>query len=424
MPVRSVLRVNTGSWLGLPVILLTALYSLTIRPATTDPYAIALAAAGTITVAFVAPICAALGAWEGARFRRAAWWGLPHVRSRAVVAVWSAVPIIVAGSIAVTTASIVQLASAGLVVPDVRLLALSVVVISAHTLLGFAAGLWVPVVIAAPAALILSFLWMAFPAAMEPLWLRHLTGSLSTCCLVQQDLASVAVVAAALVAVGMVAAALALIAQERWSRVRGALSIVPLVTAFAAGSVIASPLGPDPVIARDASALICARDPTGLEVCIWPEHAGRLDEVRDIAARAIAAWDVAGIPAPRRFSEMEPANRVDPSFGISLKSTESDIIGALAYSLLPPWPSCADAGPYPSASVLDDLQAWFATVAGMSEPELARRFDVSAAPGDQTPLAVVRALRSRPPVVQREWVLRNLEAVRDCDGRPVNVPPD
>lgn len=404
-----------------PLILLAGLYSLAALPATSDPYAIALSAAGTIALAFVAPICAALGAWEGARFRRAAWWGMPHVRSRAAIAAWSAAPVIVAGSIAVTVASMLQLTKSGLFVPDVRLLALTVAVISAHTLLGFAAGLWVPVVIAAPAALILSFLWMAFPGAMEPLWLRHLNGSLSTCCQLAQDLAPAAVLAALLVAAGMVAAALLLIAQQAWSRVRGALSIVPLVIALAAGSVIASPLGPDPVVARHASALVCAKDPSGIEVCVWPEHVGRLDEVLGIAARAVAAWDAAGIPAPRRFTEVEPANRVDPVFGFRLESTGADIVGALAYSLVPPTPSCADTGPYPSASVLDDLEAWFAAVAGMSEPELVRRFDVPAAPGDLRPLAVVRMLRSRPLAVQREWVIRNLEAARDCHGAPADV---
>ena len=62
MPVRSVLRVNVGSLLALPMILLAMLYSLKYGPSTSDPYAVALSAAGTVTIAFVAPICAALGA--------------------------------------------------------------------------------------------------------------------------------------------------------------------------------------------------------------------------------------------------------------------------------------------------------------------------------------------------------------------------
>lgn len=422
MPARSILRVNPGSWLAPPIVLLAALFSLTYKPATTDPYVIALAAAGTITMAFVAPICAALGAWEGSRFRRATWWELPHVRSRAVVAAWSVAPVILAGSVAVTVASMLQLTRSSLFVPDARVLAVTVVVISAHTFLGFAAGLWVSVVIAAPATLILSFLWMAFPAAIEPLWVRHLNGNLSTCCMLQQDLAPAAVAAASLVAAGMIVGALLLITQQRWSPVRGGISVAPLVIAFAAGSAIASPLGADPVIARDASALVCAKDASGVEVCVWPEHAGRLDEVRGIAARAVTAWDAAGIPTPRRFTELEPAYRAAPAFGFSLESTEADIVGALAYSLLPPWPSCADTGPYPSASVLDDLQAWFAAVAGMPAPDLVRRFDAPAGPEDESPLAVVRVLLSRPQAVQREWVLRNLEAARDCAGPPVDVP--
>lgn len=422
MPVRSVLRVNVGSLLALPMILLAMLYSLKYGPSTSDPYAVALSAAGTVTIAFVAPICAALGAWEGARFRRAGWWSLPHVRSRAVIAASSAAPVIVAGSIAVAAASELQLVRAGLFVPDVRLLALTIVVIAAHTLLGFAAGLWAPVVVAAPAALVVSFLWMAFPAAMDPLWLRHLNGSLSTCCMVQQDLALSAVAAAALVASGMIAAALVLIVQQAWHRGRAVISILPILVAFVAGSVIASPLGPDPAVARAAAALVCSTDPTGVEVCVWPEHARRLDEVRRVAVRAVTKWDAAGIPAPRRFSELEPANAADPAFGFSLRSTEADIISALAYSLLPPWPSCAETGPYPSAWARDQLYAWFAATAGMSEPELVLRFDVPAPPGEQSPIAVARALRSRPLADQRLWALSNLEAARGCQAAPLDVP--
>ena len=422
MPVRSILRVNSGSWLALPMVLLAAIFAWNYQPTTSDPYAMALTAAGTITLAFVAPICAALGAWEGSRFRRAAWWQAPHVRSGAVIAAWSTGPVIIAGSVAVTLAVMLQLTRAGLFVPDARLLALTVLVIAAHTMLGFAAGLWVSVVIAAPAMLIVSFLWMAFLATIEPLWVRHLNGSLATCCGLQQDLAPAALAAASLVAVGMIASALLLIAQQRWSLVRGGIAVVVLAVGFAAGSAIASPLGPDPVIARDASALVCAKDPSGVEVCVWPEHAPRLDEVLGIAAGAVTAWDAAGIPNPRRFSEGAPADQAAPAFGFSLESTGADIVGALAYSLLPPRPSCADTGPYPSASALDDLHAWFAAVAGMSAPDLAQRFDVPAAPADRAPLDAVRALRERPRKVQQEWVSHNLEAARDCVGEPVNVP--
>lgn len=422
MHVRSILRVNSGSWLALPMILLAAIFSWNYQPVTSDPYAVALSAAGTITLVFVAPICAALGAWEAARFRRAAWWRMPHVRSGAEIAAWSTGPVILAGSVAVTVAAILQLTRSGLLVPDVRLLALSVLVIAAHTLLGFSAGLWVPVVIAAPAALILSFLWMAFLATIEPLWVRHLSGSLSTCCGVQQDLAPAALAAASLVAAGMIAGALVLIMQQRWSLVRGGIAVVSVAIAIATGSAIASPLGPDPVVARDASALVCANDASGVEVCVWPEHARRLDEVLAIAARAVSAWQAAGIPSPRGFSEAAAAGQAQPAFGFSLESTEADIVGALAYSLLPPWPSCADTGPYPSASVLDDLEAWFAAVAGMSAPDLAERFDVPSVPADRAPLDEVRALRERPREVQQEWVARNLEAARDCVGAPVNVP--
>lgn len=417
MPLRSVLRVNTGSWMAIPLLVIAVVFAMSYRPAASDPYPLAIASSAMVSLVFVAPICAALGAWEGARLRRAGWWVPPHVRSRAVIAFVAVAPVIVAGFVASVAAMAVKLAVAGPsianVVPDVRLAAVAAAVVASHVLAGFALALWVPVVLAAPAALMTSFLWMAFPAATDPMWLRHLNGSLATCCLIQQELAPGAVLAALTVACGVAAAALVMITMPRFEPARGVVALAPIALALAVAAQMAGALGPDPSVPRDEDGLSCGTGP-GVTVCLWPEHEPKLAETIEVASRSVAAWQSAGIPTVTRFTEGAGIGRDGASFGLTMESTEADIIASLAYGLLPPAPACAASGSYPGDSVRELIYAWYAAVGGLSNGELGRRFDGSVAPGDDEPLAVVRSLRGQPRVVQAAWLKGALEAVNSC----------
>jgi hypothetical protein len=417
MPLTSVLRVNTGSWMAIPLLVIAVAFAISYLPAASDPYPIAIASSAMVSLVFVAPICAALGTWEGARFRRARWWEPPHARSRAVIALVAVAPVIVAGSVASVAAIAVKLAVAGPsvanVVPDVRLAAVAAAVIASHVLAGFALGLWAPVVLAAPAALMTSFLWMASPAATDPLWLRHLNGSLATCCLIQQELAPGAVFAALTVAFGLAAAALVMITMPRFDPAHGVVGLLPIALSLAVAAQMAGTLGPDPSVPRHEGDLSCGTGP-GVSVCLWPEHESKLAETIEVASRSVAAWQSAGLPTVTRFTEGAGIGRDGASFGLTTKSTEADIIASLAYGLLPPVPACAASGPYPADSVRELIYAWYSAVAGLSNGELERRFDGSVAPGEDEPLAVVRSLRGQPRVVQAGWLKGALEAVNSC----------
>lgn len=422
MRLATILRVHPAAWLCPALVVLSAVYAVAYQPAASEPYSVALTAGGSVVIGFLAPVCAALAAWEAGRLRRAGWWEMPHVRPPLAIAVLAMWPVIVSGLVAVSTSIIVQLVRAETLVPDLRILAVCVVVISAHALAGFAVGLKVPVVIAVPGVLIGSYLWMAFPRAMEPLWIRHLTGSLEACCLLQHDLAISAAIGAALVAGGLaIAAGIVIAAGWRIRPVGAALSALA-VASFAGVSLVMG-LGAEPAVARNPSELVC-RSSQAVAVCVWPEHQGRIDEVLAIATTAAENWREAGIAIPTTFTEADgPLQAGERSFGFSEESTPTDILHSLAYALLPVWPACAEMGPYPGSAAIDPVHAWFDATAGMSARELTQRFPASTSPGRPSPTEIVAELMATSEQAQQEWLATNLAALERCDVEPELRPP-
>jgi hypothetical protein len=279
-------------------------------------------------------------------------------------------------------------------------------VIVAHSLVGFVVGLWLPVVAAAPLALMASWLWMALPRAVEPLWLRHLNGDFSSCCILQADLSRDAVIAALIVALGFVGAAVMVLTSRSRASSFGVAAVLPIV-GLTVGSSLVSDLGPDPATPRDPALLVCSSGPPPL-ACVWPEHTERLTEVADLVSAADAAWRAAGVPGRNRYSE------ADGSLGFSNESTKADIIAGIAYGRLPPWPDCAATEPYLAGVVADYVHAWLAATAGMADGELRTRFDFSALPGYPSVLDLVTELREEPSDVQRRWYETNIAALETC----------
>lgn len=418
MPLRATMRTSPAVWLALPLAALAGAYTFGYSPATSDPYPLAHTSAGSVVLGFIAPICAAIGAWEAGRLQRSGWWQLPHARPPWMIAARTLLPPVVVGVLAVLTAAETQLLGAGLLWPDPRILAVAAIVIASHAALGFAIGTWVPVVVAAPAVLLVGYLWMALPRAFEPLWIRHLNGSYSSCCVLQSDLAPAALLAVALVCSGFLVAALVLIRRRRadWLPMAAAAAII---SGLVAGAIPVSGLGPDPTVARSERSLVCRGEEP--QVCVWPEHAGRLSEVIELASRADEGWRSTGLTVPATFSEGQTEEAL--VFGFSLEASDADLLHAMAYGMLPPLPECALAMGYPAAGVLDYLHAWLDASAGLSQAELRLRFEAPQPPGWPPVLDLVAQLRTQPLDVQRQWAEANLEALRDCETQPLlDVP--
>jgi hypothetical protein len=183
--------------------------------------------------------------------------------------------------------------------------------------------------------------------------------------------------------------------------------------------ILAVPLGADPNVARDPAALVCTTTRTDVRVCVWPEHRGRLADVAEISADAIANWRNAGIDVPSIVTEgiLGPAGSV--RIGFTLASRSSDILADLAYGMLPAWPACADTERYPAGFAQPYLEAWFAATAGMSSEDLASRWgEDPGADGIAPVLDLVTRVRAARPSVQRDWVERNRAAMTACNAEP------
>lgn len=343
-------------------------------------------------------------------------------RRRLAVVAWPLGLIWAVGFAAVAAGVWTVLATKGFLLPDPRPLAVAAVVIAAHALAGFAFGLSLPIVVAAPVAMGVSLLWQVMPRAIQPLWTHLLTSQqLETCCGPATDLAPAALAAPVLVALGIAGAAAILIA---WRRVAASavLALCVLLVGITAGSVVAStqPDG-EASVGRDERWLVCAGSRP--EVCVWPERESRLAEVADIARYAATEWSRAGLDVPARFDEafFSPPRDDVLRFLFYVGASRDEIINSLTDGMLPEILSCS--GPYPGYAEFDTLQAWYAAAAGMSADGLDSTFGglISYA-DDVAVLDRLKQVRRLPLADQRDWVLRNEWALGACD-RPAQLAP-
>lgn len=413
MPFQTVFRIIPAVWIA-PVLLVLAIIYAGAAPTRSEPYPPALTAAGAFTLFIIAPVCAACAAWEGGRLRRPGWFTQPHVRSTITVALSSLMPVLVVGLLAISAAVTFKLLEAGATIPDVRILVVAFAVVVAHILLGFALGLKLPSVVAVPAILVLDYAWMVLPPALEPLWLRHLTGDLSSCCSVSTDLAPRASGAALVVACGLAGTALVLMSRHL-NAIRVALAFVPVLLGMGVGVMLVRGMGPDAVVPRDASILVCSSGQP--QVCVWPEHRARLMEVSEIVTGAANAWRQVGIPVPTQFRDRSSLSPGERTFGFSLEADRHVILNSLAYSLLPPFPKCAIEGtePWLGGDAENYVLAWLDATAGMSGSELANRFEPNV-------IRTVAKVRALPSDQERAWFERNVAALRRCDLPPQLQP--
>lgn len=416
LPGIAILR-TPATWVGILLLAVSVSYSVSFPPATPDRYAVALTAAATGSLAFVAPVVAALAAWEAGRLRRAGWWRHAHARDNLLVAAGLAVPAILAGVVAFTGTVAAILIEHGQVVPDARLLGLSYAVIIAYALVGAAVGIRVPSVVAAPMVLLVLYVWMSFPRAVEPLWLRHLTGSLSSCCQLSDDIAPTAVLASFGVVISLMTGALLLI--RRPSQRFPVAALVPPIIGLLAGASAVSGMGPDPVEPRNQRDLICTEP--GIRVCVWPEHQARLADVTAVVVATHDEWKQRGLNVPMLVTEATQSPAAALSFEFTNASEAPDIVYSLAYGMILPLARCVDQ-PYDGAAAIDYVIAWLAATAGMPAAELSSRFGYEPAPGDPDVLETVDSVLALGSGAELAWFRTNLAAVRSCDKPPSLVP--
>jgi len=395
-------RIPLVALLVAPLALLSALIARSDIPIRVpEAYGVGVTAAAMTPIFLVAPVAAALAAWEAGRLRRSGWHLMPHVRGMPAIALRALLPVFTMAGVALAVAFAARLQSAGeFVVPDPRLIAKSVAIIGAHSYLGFALGLRLPTLVATSSILILDYAWMVLPVASEPLWLRHLNGTWISCCAVYVDVASEAWWAAMVVAAGIATSGFLLM---RWRSTPALVfgAVAPLAGAMFLASALVSSMGPDPVRPRSSSELVCAG--TAPRVCVWPEHSRRLAEVSGLVASSAHAWGRLGFEVATEYTEQRAAEGPQAVvFGFGPHTRPADIVAGLANRYVPRG-RCSAAAP-PLRDARDYLRAWMLRSAAVDPktagypPDVTRVIELlDAQPEAEKRAAVERLLRCEAP---------------------------
>ena len=343
-----------------------------------------------------------------------------------MTAAWAVLPSVLVGIVAMLAAVAVLLVRSGSSVPDAVVIGVAVLDLVAWAAVGFAAGVLLPVPVAVPVGILLPFVWLAFVPALQPYWLRHLTGMFRDCCGLNEDLAPAAVVASILANLGIIAAASVLIAGHRSAR-RIGVSALALAVPLAAGVVLVSGMTYAPVVPRDP-ALVACRERTGLTLCLWPEHVAQADELATVASDVRSRWLAAGIEAPAVFTEAGRSVAPAESLAFQVSGTPpDDVIRALAEAMTPQQPECVDPTTGYSMGTSGGvaaqwLLAWYAAAGGMSQGRLTEEYGSEWGMGGSTldPLPTVDALWKVSPEARRAWAANAAALVTTCE----EVEPD
>lgn len=413
MRLRTLIARSPALWLA-PVMLVLGWLHIQTTLRLWDPYGLAATSAAASSIFLIAAICGACAAWEGRRLRQAGWTDYPWVRSWIAIA-WQALRIPL--GVAVTCLLVLLLgtfSTQGLAWSEINpgVLTATMVTLLAHLTLGFALGVLLPSGVAVPAMLLFSYIWMVMPIAMEPLWVRHLTGVWISCCSVHLMVAPAAVAGTIIASSGLLLGALCcLYVQKPW---RWLPAIGIWILLWSIGAVLVRNLGVDPAVPRVAT-MVCSQ--TRPVVCVWPEHREQLETAAAMAQQAAQHWTAAGLEVPREFNELDqsllPADA--RSFGFSLRSQPSDILRSLAYAMLPPFPDCNNQ-PYLGGAASSYVLAWMDAAAGQPENMMEPVYGPEV-------VQAIHEIRSLEPAVQRRWLNRNLAALRVCD-LPAQLEPE
>lgn len=367
MRLRTLLRISPAVWLTLPTLILSILYVTKATYPTN--YGVAATAGATSSMAFLVGFVAMTAAWEAARLRRGGIWAAPHTRTRLAITIIAVTPSILLGAVfllgTVVAASVYG--QAGL--PEIRMVVVGFIAICAWSLVGFLAGLRLPMSVVLPSMLLAPFLWFAFVPALPVEWLRHLSGMYRDCCRIGADIAPAALLAGLIMNVTIIVVALYAIGalRMRWSRI---VATAMLVVGVMISSAFASNVGPIPEVARDRSTLKCSMV-GATELCLWPEHDSPTQVFRPTLNTVIVELARDGLPIQGRWSEELASTTTVDTLMLDLWKPDPDEIRWSIAQGLAPWPACSEASNSGfSGSSIDVLRGWWFTAMGGSEAML------------------------------------------------------
>ena len=285
----------------------------------TQPITAAVNAAEASGLTFT--LAGAAAALLGARLRAAGPLVHPSPRPTLVVLSEAVLPLfITAGLVTMATITWGQAREHALGWPGPGLVVVYASILWAVTCWGLALGMWLRGWIAAPTALIATFLVLGFPPAMNPLWLRHLFG-VTGCCGTDQTVDARVLWASTTVAVGAAAGALLVARASPAVRLhrRSVLGALPAAAAVQAaalliGASLVHDLTSQSATARPGEPRCAAVTPTTTpttSLCLWPEHELSRGEYAPIVEAVTRIENRNGLTQTAVFTEK--GTRDDPS---------------------------------------------------------------------------------------------------------------
>ncbi|MFJ6297504.1 hypothetical protein ACIQJX_29615 [Streptomyces griseoviridis] len=399
MPWSAVLRVSIAPRIGLLLIVWLLAYRDSVTELVTSGYWDSVAGQSSSLLVWTGPAVAACGAWEGMRVRQARTLQGAPARTFTGVSLAVLSSTLVLGVLAVMLSLALLLPQAA-GTPDrttAAILVLELLVVAAHTAVGYVLGLSLPRLLAVPVALVGSFVWMAYPAAMNVFWVRQLNGTnLAECCQLDQVAAPRSILAPALVSIGLLLAVW-LVTARRWGL--RLLAPIVLTTVVAVSAWIVHPLGYRAAESRPTAFRTCSG--THPQVCLWPEQ-------RD-AAKDVTAW------ATDAYKRLTAAGVTPTAQLVSRSSTPTsdDVRALLALSVLPKdIPACAHTGEWPGSTAYGPLSVWLTITAGADAQVVASRY----APPE---VEAAKRVLEQSQQDQRAWFQQNAKTLTRCDLQPV-----
>ncbi|MBN9153060.1 MAG: hypothetical protein J0I50_05115 [Microbacterium sp.] len=295
-----------------------------------------------------------------------------------------------------------------------------------HTILGYALGTVLPVLAAAPLAVLVSYTWIGFTWSMPYMPLRYLSGlAISGCCTVDADLAPAAPLAVLVFSVGG-ALAIGALMTVRYRTVRRTILVVcaaALVVGVTTSSslYIAKDLGPYPSPQRAAAEQKCTHAGT-VEICLFPEQRWAPSaDVVDVVSGALKQLRAAGIDTPRRVSATVLDTRPGTIDLVYRRDFDADtIVHSLSTSITPQ----AKDGVSCPRDEKDPTQSLF--VMYVTQSALYRlatgKPDLEARSNPQVDHAAARLVTATPALRSR-WINSALRALGDC-SLPLPKPSD
>ncbi|MEU9890810.1 hypothetical protein [Sphaerisporangium sp. NPDC051011] len=370
-------------------------------------------------VAVIAPIYAATAAWEAGRLRRGGVDRWTFARPWYVV-VLDALTVPLAGAVLALTAASLSLlpAMAGVPgAPDLRFLGVAVLVCAGFIFLGFGLGRLLMPVYAVPISLIGTYLWLAYPISMEPLWLRHLTGNYDVaCCRFDQVPDVRALVAGALVATAVIVTGLGLSLARRNVNAKRLTAGLVSVALVVGGVSVVRGLSWEVAVPRPRADLVC--EPAGTSgavprICLWPEHVAGADRLAKAVGPAVDRLAAAGLPRPETLTEGQPTRQ---EWTFSYPPEPDEVAWAIAIGLVPQdVPECqAKGGQWFTGDMIMVLVSWLGLTGGESVQFIEERVGPEIA-------AKAREVMRRPASAQLRWFRENMKILDVCDVKPVDV---